>query len=208
MGLSPEPLQVAPGKRETDEEALIRAVIAARVEPAPVTEGDCRAVYEAHPGQFRSPRLYEAAHILFPAAEGDLPARAQARAAAAQTLADLAHDPSGFDRLARDRSACPSRTAGGRLGQLAEGDTVPEFEAVLNTLAEGAIAPEPVATRFGFHVIRLDARADGAALPFVAVRPAIAERLEKNAWARAAQSFVAALLATATLDGVDFDAAA
>lgn len=208
MGLSPEPQELAPGKRETDEEALVRAVIAARVEPAPVTEADCRAVYDARPAQFRSPRLYEAAHILFPAAADDLAGRAGAQAAAAETLAELARDPRAFDRLARDRSACPSRDAGGRLGQLAEGDTVPEFEAVLNTLPEGTIAPEPVATRFGFHVVRLDARADGAPLPFTAVRGAIAERLEKAAWARAAQALVAALAARATLDGVDLGAAA
>jgi peptidyl-prolyl cis-trans isomerase C len=208
MGLSPEPQELAPGKRETDEEALVRAVIAARIEPEPVSVEACRAVYDAHPERFRSPRLYEAAHMLFPAAEGDLPGRAAAHDAAAQTLADLARDPRAFDRLARDRSACPSREAGGRLGQLAEGDTVPEFEAVLNRLAEGAIAPEPVRTRFGFHVIRLDARAESAPLPFAAVRASIAERLEKAAWARAAQALVAALAARATLDGVDFDAAA
>lgn len=208
MGLSPQPEELAPGKRETDDEALVRAVIAARVVPEPVSEAACRAFYDAHPERFRSPRLYEAAHMLFPAKPDDLPGRAEARGAAAQTLAELARDPRSFDRLARDRSACPSREAGGRLGQLGEGDTVPEFEAVLNSLAEGAIAPEPVSTRFGFHVIRLDARAESAALPFVAVRAAIAEQLEKAAWARAAQAFVAALAAAATVDGVEFTLAA
>lgn len=207
LGLAPQPQDLAPGKRETEEEALIRAVIEARIEPEPVTEAAARAVYDAQPERFRNPRLYEAAHMLFPAAEGDLPARAEARAAAAQTLAELARDPRRFDRLARDRSACPSRETGGRLGQLAEGETVPEFEAVLNTLPEGAIAPEPVATRFGFHVIRLDARAESTPLPFAAVRPAIVAQLEKLAWTRAAQALVAALAAAATLDGVDLDAA-
>jgi peptidyl-prolyl cis-trans isomerase C len=208
MGLSPEPEELAPGKRETDDEALVRAVVAARIDPAPVTEADCRAVYDANTAQFRSPRLYEAAHILFPARPDDLPGRVAARAAAQQTLDELSRDPRAFDRLARDRSACPSRGAGGRLGQLAEGDTVAEFKAVLNALPEGAITLEPVSTRFGFHVIRLDARAESAPLPFTAVRRAIAERLEKAAWARAAQALVAALAARATLDGVDLDAAA
>lgn len=205
-GLTATPQLLEPGKRETEEEALVRALIETRVVPEPADEAACREVYDRDPARFASPRLYEAAHILFPAKPDDLPGRAQAREAALATLADLAKSPRTFERLAQERSACPSRSAGGRLGQLAQGDTVAEFEAVLDTLAEGAIAPEPVATRFGFHVIRLDARAEGAALPFETVRPRIAEALEKAAWARAAKAFVASLVAAAEVHGVDLAA--
>lgn len=205
-GLRHEPRLLEPGRRETEEEALLRALIEARVAPEPVDEAACRAVYDRAPGRFVSPRLYEAAHILFHAARDDAAGRECAQRSALKTIADLARDPRAFDRLARERSNCPSRSAGGRLGQLAQGDTVAEFEAALDRLAEGEIASEPVSTRFGFHVLRLDARADGAPLPFEAVRPRIAAALEKAAWARAARDFVATLAAAADVRGADIAA--
>jgi peptidyl-prolyl cis-trans isomerase C len=208
LDLTPAPREIAPGRRETDEEALIRAVIEASVEIAPPTEADARAAYDAGPDRFRAATLYEAAHILYPAAPHDAAARAAAEAAARAALAALARAPRSFDALARAESACPSREAGGRLGQLAAGDAAPEFEAALATATEGAILPEPVATRYGWHVIRLDGRLPGAVPPFEAVRPAILKRLEQAAWARAARALAARLTAEATLSGVDFPAAA
>jgi peptidyl-prolyl cis-trans isomerase C len=208
LGIVPEPREVAPGKRETGDEALIRAVIEARVAPSPPGEAACRAVYERDPGRFRAPTLYSAAHVLLPAAPGDADARRDAERVATALCAELAADPGAFDRLARAHSACPSREAGGRLGQLLAGETVPEFEAALDALEPGAITPVPVATRYGLHVIRLDARAEGAVLPFEQVSGRIAEMLEKAAWALAARRLVADLVARAEISGVDLARAA
>jgi len=208
LELTPQPRTLGPGRRETDEEALIRAVVEAGVKIEPPTAAACRAFYHAHPDRFRAPTLYEAAHILIPAAEGDTQARTAACALAKALLVELSRDPEGFSRLAGTHSACASREAGGRLGQIAAGDTVPEFEAVLDRLEQGQIAPAPVATRYGFHVVRLDARAVGAVLPYEKVAPQIGEMLEKLSWTLAAKRFVAALVAGAEISGVDFPAAA
>lgn len=212
MGLTPAPQLVGPAKRETDDEALIRAVLEARVTPAPVSDAMVRAAYDADPERLRAPTLYEAAHILFAAAPGDAPgdapARAGAEAAAQAVLAALARDPGAFDRLARENSACASREAGGRLGQFLGGDVDPAFAAALDALAEGAIAAEPVTTRHGVHVIRLDARLPGAVPPFAAAAPAVRAHLEKVAWARAARALTAELIGAATLSGVAFPQAA
>jgi peptidyl-prolyl cis-trans isomerase C len=62
---------------------------------------------------------------------------------------------------------------------------------------------EPVLSRHGWHVIRMDAKADGAVLPFESARPRIAEAMEKAAWTRAARDFVAALVARAEIVGAD-----
>ena len=80
---------------------------------------------------------------------------------------------------------------------------MPEFEAALDRLAEGEIAAEPVATRYGLHVVRLDARARGEILPFERVAPRIREALERAAWARAARDLVAELVGGAEIRGVD-----
>lgn len=208
LGLVPAPRELAPGRIETDDEALVRAVLEARVTPDPVPDSAVRAAYDADPARFRGPALYEAAHILFPAAPDDAPARAEAETRARAALAVLARDPGAFDRLARAESACPSRDAGGRLGQVATGDTVPEFEAALDALPEGSIAPDPVATRYGLHVLRLDARLPGTIPPFESVAPRIRARLEQSAWARAARRLASDLVAAATITGVDFPDAA
>lgn len=200
-GLRPESAEIAPGQWETEEEALVRQILDARLRPDPVAEVDLRAVYDAHPDRYRAPSLYEAAHILFPAAPGDTVARAAARAEAGRLLHDLDRNPRRFADLARDHSACTSGQNGGVLGQLASGDTVPEFEAAMAAMAEGAISA-PVETRFGVHLIRLDARARGEVLPFASVLPQLREAAEKAAWVRASRDFAAALADAATITGI------
>ncbi|HRO12560.1 MAG TPA: peptidylprolyl isomerase, partial [Amaricoccus sp.] len=203
LGLEPKPRLVGPGRREATEEALVRAVIERRVQASVPDEAACRAFHAAHRDLFRSPPLYAASHILLAAAPGT-PERADARAVAREILARLAARPQAFEDLARAHSACPSREAGGRLGQLAPGDTVPEFETALATMAVGTITPEPVETRYGFHIIRLDDRAEGAELPFDLARPRVRETMERAAWARAAKALVAELVAAAEITGIDF----
>jgi len=207
IGLAAEPRDLGEGRRETEEEALIRALVEARVSPEPPAEAAVRAAYDRDPDAFRAPTLYAAAHILIAAPPDDAPARASADALARMLLAELAADPGAFERLARENSACSSREAGGRLGQIGAGETVPEFEAALDRLEPGEIAAEPVATRYGLHIIRLDARARGEVLPYDRVAPRIREALERAAWARAARELVAGLAAEAEIRGVDLRAA-
>lgn len=204
--LVPAPRDIAPGLRETDDEALVRQVVESAVCPAPTGEADLRAAYDADPQRYRAPPVWEVAHILFAAPEDRAGARQTARAAADATLAALRTQPDRWDALARRASACPSRAAGGRLGQVGPGETPAAFEAALRRMQAGEIAG-PVETRFGFHLIRLDAVAPGDVLPFAAVLPRLQAAAEKAAWVRAARNLAAALLAGADVQGIGLDAA-
>lgn len=206
-GLAADPQEVGEGRIETDDEALIRQVLDDALDPAAPTDAALRAAYRATPDRWRAPTLYEAAHILLPARPDDAAALAAAHAQALALLGEIQKSPRAFDRLARENSACSSRDTGGRLGQLITGDTVPEFEAAMDALAEGQMCPTPVQTRYGVHIIRLDARAPGAVLPFETVTPRIREMLEKLAWAKAARDFVAELVAQAEVTGITLQAA-
>lgn len=62
-----------------------------------------------------------------------------------------------FEALAREHSQDNSAPDGGDLGWANPGQFVPEFEQTMNNLAEGQIS-EPVASRFGVHLIRVDSR--------------------------------------------------
>ncbi len=206
-GITPAPMEVAPGQVETDEESLVRQLMEAEVTPDPVDTEALRALYDTQPERFRAPTLYEAAHILIPVKPNDLAGKAEAKAQAEKITDEARAHPERFADLARRYSACSSRDAGGLLGQVTSGDTVPEFEAALENLEEGQITTAPVASRFGFHVIRLDARARGAVLPFEAVLPRLRAAEEKAAWVRAARAFSERLIADAEVNGIKLRAA-
>ncbi|MCL4676112.1 MAG: peptidylprolyl isomerase, partial [Pararhodobacter sp.] len=155
------------------------------------------------PSRFRSPPLWEVSHILVACDPRDETARAKAQDRATALLVQLRATPRDFARLAADNSDCGSKSSGGALGQLNPGDTVPEFEAALRDMAEGELSRAPILTRYGYHLIRMDAVAEGAVLPFEAVRPKISEAIEKATWAREAKVFVDALVGSAEISGVD-----
>ena len=111
----------------------------------------------------------------------------------------------------RWRARCPTArppAEGGRLGQVARGDTTPEFEAALLSLQPGQICPEPVQTRYGVHVMRLERKVAGQMLPFEMVRERIAAYLEASAWRRAVAQYVALLAGGADIAGFDMPGAA
>ena len=207
LGLNAEPELVAKGKRETAEEAQIRLLLERSISMHEPSEAECCAYYRDHAGQFRAPDLTEASHILFAAGPSDDAGWAEAEEAARAALAELSQRPGLFEDIARQHSDCASKSAGGRLGQLASGETAPEFEAALGLLTPGGIAATPVKTRFGFHVVRLDARVTGEVLPFEYVRDKIAAFLGERRWRQDAGGYVARLVDRATIEGVDMRAA-
>lgn len=199
-GLTPDPLELAPHRFETEEEALIRALLDAALTIAPVTDKAVRTEWAKDPDRYRSAPLWDVSHILCACDPRDQTARGLAKARAMALLTQLDGDAKGFAAAARD-SDCGSKASGGHLGQLGPGDTVPEFEAALRSMAEGTISPAPVLSRHGWHIIRLNAIAPGQVLPFDTVRPKIAQALEKAAWARASRDFVETLAQGATITG-------
>lgn len=205
--LTLEPAVDDAGRRETDDEALIRQLLAAEVEVPVADIETCRRYYDNNPGRFQSADLYEAAHILFAADPADCAAYDQAVAAAEQTLAVLQHDPEAFADIARSRSDCMSGQQGGALGQVGRGDTVPEVETFLVALEPGQICPVPVKSRYGAHVLRLDQKIAGRTLPFEAVQDRIADYLHEASWRRAVAQYIKLLAGRATIEGIRLDAA-
>jgi peptidyl-prolyl cis-trans isomerase C len=199
-GLAADPEELSPGRVETEDEALIRALLDEALTITSVTEEAIRAEWARDPGRYRSAPLWDVSHILCACDPRDDAESAMAGARAQAILARLKGDTKGFTSAARE-SDCGSRAAGGHLGQLGPGDTVPEFEVALRGLSEGDMTPAPVLSRHGWHIIRLNAIAQGQVLPYDTVRPKIAQALEKAAWARTSRDFIEALAKTATITG-------
>ncbi len=202
-GIAAAPVPSGPGRRETDEETMIRQLLEAEIMPEPPSDDALLAEWRANPERYRTQPLWKASHILAACAVGDEPADAAAKAKTEAIRQRVSEDPATFEALAAAHSDCPSKTAGGALGQLRPGDVVPEFEQALRAIGGRGTAKAPVRTRHGWHVLRVDAYDPPRALPFAAVRDRISEAMEKAAWARESKRFVDRLAADAEISGAD-----
>ncbi|WP_298351195.1 peptidylprolyl isomerase [Rhodoblastus sp.] len=202
-GLTPEPVQDSAARRETDEDALIRALVAAEVPQDEPDEESCRRYFDNNRRRFRSADIYEAAHILIAATPET---EAAALRATREIIARLKDDPSGFADAARACSACPSRESGGNLGQITRGQMIEEFESALFAMAPGEMSREPLRSRHGFHIIRLDRRIEGREQPFEAARARIASFLSETRERQAIAGFIAHLARQADIRGISLSA--
>lgn len=203
IDLAAEPISDEAGRRETDEEALMRGVVDREVTVPEPDDETCRRYYERNGARFRSPDIYEAAHILFAALPTDREAYARAQADAAGVLAALLERPESFATMAQAYSRCPSAAQGGNLGQITAGQTTPEFEQALVALSPGQLCEAPVATRYGFHIIRLDRKHEGRVLPYDVVAERIADYLRESVRRRADAQYIARLVTAAKIEGID-----
>ncbi len=206
-------LKVAPerdelGRIEAEEDALVRALLEEQITPETPGDEEIRRFYDANAGRFRTPDLFEAAHILIePDGEGE-EAWAEAEEQARTIAREVGNNPEAFAEAARAFSKCPSAQQNGSLGQVRRGELVPDIQMAIEALPEGTTGPEPVRSRFGWHVLRLQRRIEGRTLPLEIVRDRIADMLEARSWSVAAARYVAGLAAAADVEGVLVDPAA
>lgn len=139
------------------------------------SEEELRDYYRQHRSEFAETEERKARHILLKvgqdAPEGEV-AEARQRA---RELAEQARDGASFAELARQHSQGPSASAGGDLGWFKQGDMVGPFAERAFQMEPGQIS-DPVRTRFGFHVIRLEDVRGGKAPDFSQVREQVAEQ--------------------------------
>ncbi|WP_091996077.1 peptidylprolyl isomerase [Paraburkholderia lycopersici] len=189
---------------ELDDDALDTLLARELRVPEPTPE-DCERYYAQHASRFVRNELVYASHILF--AVTDRVPLALLRQKAEETLRELQQAPDTFEALARQFSNCPSAGVGGSLGQLARGDTVPEFEAALFDCTDTGVLARLVRTRFGFHLVRVDQRVPGQPVPYEDVAGDVARFLGERVRHKAIQQYVSILASEATLENAALEAA-
>ncbi|MFH1980477.1 MAG: SurA N-terminal domain-containing protein [Pseudomonadota bacterium] len=121
-----------------------------------ISDEDVGEYYRAHLTEFESPKTVKARHILLKldadAAEEDVESVRQ-RAVAIELKAKTGED---FATLARQYSEGPTKANGGDLGSFKKEDMVAPFADAAFAMNPGQVS-EPVRTRFGWHIIKVEA---------------------------------------------------
>lgn len=203
LGLSAVPLEDDQGRRETEDESLIRQLVDEQISVPVATKDECKRYYNQNTPRFRSPDIYEAAHILFSASKADAEAYGKQQKCALAALQELQKDPHRFGELAKELSDCPSAEQGGNLGQLTEGQTTPEFEDAMQAMQPGELSVAPVASRYGHHIIYLERKINGSVVPFEAVHDRIAEFLSERSQRFASAQYIARLVDQSNVSGIE-----
>ena len=206
-GIQAEPEADEAGRLESEEDALVRELLDEAVQPELPGDDECRRYYEARRDRFRTPELFEAAHVLIEPEGNEGDAWSSAEATARAVIAEVGDDPSAFAEAARELSACPSAQQDGSLGQVRRGELLPQVQAAIEAIPEGTVLREPVRSPHGWHVIRLHRQIAGRELPFEAVRGKIAEMLGARAWSLSAMRYVATLAESAGIEGIAIEPA-
>jgi len=139
-----------------------RSLVAVKIDPRElekkivINDKDIATYYEDHQGDYVVPEQVKARHILFKVDQGD-PSSAwdEARKKAVDIISKLKQGQD-FSALAKQYSQGPSASRGGELGWFGRGAMVKSFEDAAFDLSVGAFSQEPVRTRFGYHVIKVD----------------------------------------------------
>ncbi len=176
--------------------------------PEPSDEA-CRRHHAAHPGKFAMGERVRLRHILFAVTPGvDVVAlRKRAEAALLEVRCHDGKAGDGFAVAAGSLSNCPSGAQGGDLGELTAQDCVAEFARDIFGKVEIGVLPRLVHSRFGLHVVEVQARVPGVAPAFEAVRSAVALSLRQQGFVTAMRQYLLVLAGEAVVEGVDLEGA-
>jgi peptidyl-prolyl cis-trans isomerase D len=121
----------------------------------PVTDDELKAAYQQNIAQYEVPNRVHAEHILLTTVGKTDAEVAEVKAKAVDILAQAKKKGANFEDLAKKYSEDPgSKTKGGDLGWLVQGQTVPEFEKAAFSLNKGEMS-DLIKTQYGFHIIKV-----------------------------------------------------
>lgn len=172
-------------KAKMYEEALTLQVIDRSLRPGvSVTEDQVKRYYETNAAQFTQPEKMRISHILFLTQNSfrqDLTeTQKQEKVRIAEKVLARIKAGEDFAGLAREYSEDPnSRAKGGELPPLARSQMAPEFEKAATALAPGQIS-EIVATRVGFHILKMHEKVAARVTPLAETRADIREFLVRQ----------------------------
>jgi peptidyl-prolyl cis-trans isomerase D len=120
-----------------------------------VAEEDIQDYYESNLEKFKNPKTVQARHILLKAGQNAKPEDVESARQKAEDVLKLAKEGQDFAALARQYSEGPTKDKGGDLGTFPREAMVKPFADKAFSMEAGDIS-DPVRTRFGWHIIKVE----------------------------------------------------
>ncbi len=144
-----------------------------------ISSSEAKEYYDENMDKFKIPAKVEARHILIRVASAASDADVQKAKQKAEKIYQMAIKGEDFSSLAKKFSQGPSRESGGYLGRFTRNSMLKSFADKAFSMKKGEIS-EPVRTRFGWHVIKVEGVYPASTKPFDEVKASIVKILENN----------------------------
>lgn len=174
--------ETAQNNYKTDPEIKIKYLVFSNADVGSKIEIDRAKItqyYQDNLDKFTVAEQRRARHILFKTEENDSIEKLQEQSAKAEEILRKARSGESFADLAKQYSEGPSKVSGGDLGFFSRGRMVPTFDKAIFSLKEGEIS-DVVKTRFGYHIILLEAIKPQTTKPLDAVEAEIIKTLQNK----------------------------
>lgn len=169
-------------KEKIRDQLLVRQLIDAKVRAkVVVSPQEVSRELAQHPDRAKPGDRVRASDILVRV--GETRSEEQARALI-QRLKQQASQGADFAALAKQHSEDPHAGEGGAMGWVAQGELLPELDAALFTLTPGEVS-EPIQTRLGFHLLKVEERRAASSLSVTEANMAIYEQMFQQKFERA-----------------------
>jgi peptidyl-prolyl cis-trans isomerase D len=159
-----------------------------------ISDSEIERYYDEHLDDYKKEEKRQARHILLKVPEGANEALDQETLEKAQSILERLKNDEDFGKLAKEFSQdAASAAKGGDLGFFTRGTMVKPFEDTAFSMKEGELS-EPVRSRFGWHIIRLEKIQPARVQTLDDVRDSIAkllrqEKLKDMAWEKANEAY-------------------
>jgi peptidyl-prolyl cis-trans isomerase D len=183
-----------PSKYKLSEQRQVKYVV---IDPdqvraqVKVEEPELRQYYSQHLSDYRVPDRVKVAHILFKTT-GKTPAEVATIEKTAADVLNQIRAGGNFGDLAKKYSEDSTAQAGGELGWLVHGQTVPEFDTMAFSLKPGDVSGL-VKTTYGFHILKVEDKQVAHLQTFDEVKGSILDELTKQRVADAQENIARSL---------------
>ncbi|HUV77703.1 MAG TPA: SurA N-terminal domain-containing protein [Desulfobacterales bacterium] len=144
-----------------------------------ISDEELLEYYNENQETFKTPKNVEARHILLRVDENATPKAVDKTQERALGILKLAKEGKDFAELAKQYSEGPTRDSGGYLGTFTKEAMVKPFADVAFSMKAGEIS-EPVRTRFGWHIIKVEKVNEASVLSFDQAEAQIKKKLTEE----------------------------
>lgn len=141
-----------------------------------VSEEAIKAYYDDNKDTYQQPATVDARHILLKLPQDAGEELIAQKREKARAIMEQAKSGADFAELARTHSEGPSKDKGGDIGTFSRDDMVKPFSDKAFSMQPGDIS-EPVRTRFGWHIIKVEDKSEESIKPLSDVEEQIRETL-------------------------------